>query len=202
MLLVSCKGKITNIKITPTGNYKSYKSFISYRAFPDDDHKEDSAFIYMPFSFKLDNDTGRDLIISHIWNNFSSGSYLPSIIDNKYYDDRHIGIKLNSGNSIAITMFVHLPVAVNVLDKSHSERYLDMFRKRKIDSIVVNKFNPKLQKVIDSLLKKKEIAIYYDENKSRTAGFMASYCVNKKVLAIFKMDSIVNLKDGFKYNCD
>ncbi|KFF03490.1 hypothetical protein [Flavobacterium reichenbachii] len=98
MLIISCKGKITNIKITPTENDKNYKCYmLNYGERPDIDFLQrdcpwikdpaNTVFIYMPICFKLKNGTGRDLRISKLCDNYSINQYHPMIVDNKYYEE-------------------------------------------------------------------------------------------------------------------
>jgi hypothetical protein len=213
MLLVSCKGKITDIKITPTKNYRNYNPYmLNYGSRPDSGiiaidcpwikDAKNTVFMYMPISFKLENNTGRRLRISKLWDNYNIETYLPMIIDNKFYD--YVGGKvfIESGNKANITMFVHLPIPINSLEKSYTDRLFPPDNNRKLDSIVVNKIDPKLQKEIDILLKKKEIYTSYHENKNVRERALAYYCFNKQELSVFKSDSLAKLKISYKHSCD
>ncbi|WP_123947490.1 hypothetical protein [Flavobacterium reichenbachii] len=212
LLLISCKGKITNIKITPTNNNKNYKCYIlkygenprssvSYEC-PWIKDPENTVFIYMPISFKLENNTGRNLRISKLWDNFSSDTYQPMNIRNKFYNEANAKIIVNSGNSEDIILFVHLPVHKNLLDKEYYERLFPTFQNHKQDSIVLNKINPELQKAIDLLLKKKSISAHLYEDNDFYGGALTMYCVNRQKSETFKMDSLSKLKTSFRYNCD
>lgn len=211
MLLVSCKGKITNIKIIATENDKNYKGYLlNYRDRPRVNvtyecpwikDPENTVFIYMPISFKLENNTGNNLRISKLWDNFNSDTYRPIIIDNNYYDYAD-NASVSSRNNADITLFVHLPVHKNLLDKEHYNRYFLEKENGKLDSIVIDLINPKLQKEIDVLLKKKQIFISYNEDKNIKENALAYYCVDKQKLGVFRSDSLAKLKTTFRYNCN
>lgn len=156
----------------------------------------------MPVSFKLENKTGRNLRISQIWDSFNSDTYQPVFIDNKYYNDINDKLVINSGDITSITLFVHMPVSTDLLDKKDFDRYFRESNNRKPDSIVMNNINIQLQKEIDKLLKKKQIYISYHENKNLKENAIAYYCVDKQQLGVFKSDSLAKLKTTFKYNCD
>ncbi|WP_123947488.1 hypothetical protein [Flavobacterium reichenbachii] len=66
----------------------------------------------------------------------------------------------------------------------------------------MKKINPELQRAIDVSLKKKSISAHLYEDNDFYGGVVAIYCVNRQESATFRMDSIANLKDGFKYNCE
>ncbi|WP_395076430.1 hypothetical protein [Flavobacterium sp.] len=163
---------------------------------------ENTVFIYMPISFKLDNNTGRDLRVSQISDNFNSDTYQPTFIDNKYYDYIDGKVSISSGNNADITLFVHLPVHKDLLDKEHYERLFPAIVKHKQDSIVINKINPQLQKEINLLLKKKSISAHLYEDNDFYGGALVMYCVAKQKSETFKMDSLSKQKTTFKYNCD
>ncbi len=212
ILVISCKGKITSIKISHFENEKNYKSYmlkygenpsasVTYEC-PWIKDPENTVFIYMPISFKLDNNTGRDLRVSQISDNFNSDTYQPTFIDNKYYDYIDGKVSISSGNNADITLFVHLPVHKDLLDKEHYERLFPAIVKHKQDSIVINKINPQLQKEINLLLKKKSISAHLYEDNDFYGGALVMYCVAKQKSETFKMDSLSKQKTTFKYNCD
>lgn len=213
MLLLSCKGKITDVKITTVKNDTNYKGYLlKYAERPNLDFlKRDcpwikdpvnTVFFYMPISFKLENNTGRNLRIGVIRDNFNIDPYQPIIIDNKFYQYLGGRVLINSGDNANITMFVHLPVPIKSLEKSYYDRLFPVVNNHKQDSIVINGFNPELQKAITASVKKKDITISYFEDKNVKEEGLGIYCVDKNYLAVFRMDSIAKLKDGFKYNCD
>lgn len=212
-LLVSCKDKITSIKLSNLENNKKYRSYIlKYAERPDSiiianscpwiKDPVNTVFLYMPISFKLENNTGRDLRISKIWDNYSIGQYRPVFIDNKYFEDIEGKASISSGNNADITLFVHLPVHKNLLDKEHYERLFPAVVKHKQDSIVINKINPQLQKEINLLLKKKSISAHLYEDNDFYGGALVMYCVAKQKSETFKMDSLSKQKTSFRYNCE
>ncbi|KFF03485.1 hypothetical protein [Flavobacterium reichenbachii] len=212
MFIISCKGKITNIKITPAENDKNYKSYmqkfgerprasVTYEC-PWIKNPENTVYIYMPITFTLDNNTGLNLRISKIWDNYSINQYRPVFIGDKYYENIEGKVRIPSGNSAIITLFVHLPVSVNLLDKSHYDRLFPTSENHKRDSIVMTEINPQLQKEIDLLLKNKQILISYTDSKNVKERALAYYCVNKNKLAVFRSDSLANLKESYIHRCD
>ncbi|WP_123947489.1 hypothetical protein [Flavobacterium reichenbachii] len=211
VLLISCKGKITDVTIIPVKNVKTYKSFIlKYKSRIDPDivknqfpgiETNNVVYIYMPVSFELKNNTGRDIRIMTMNDNYSFNNYDPILIDNKFYEYIHGKVRIDSGDKINATVFVHLPVPIELLDKEHYDRLFPAYKNHKEDSIVIKNVNIRLQKAIDILFKKLDISISYYKN-NRIDGALAVYCVDKQHLAVFRMDSIANLKDGFKYNCE
>ncbi len=214
-LILSCKHKITNmsnIKIASTAKDETYKSYvkkygldIDSKMLGDDcpwiDNPKENIFINIPISFKIDNNTGSNLQISNIWDNNDIGLFDPIIVNNQYYDFVGTRIRIQSDESAYITMFVHFPVPVNLLDKVDYERYLNAPSSRKRDSIVINKFNPRLQKSIKDSLKKKQISIYYRTNDLKQKA-MAIYCIDKNNFKVFKSDTASITIPDFKYNCD
>ena len=213
MLLLSCKGKITNIKITIVKNDTNYKGyFLKYAELPNSDFlKRDcpwvkdpanTVFVYMPISFKLENNTGRNLRIGVIRDNFNIDPYQPMIIDNKFYQYVDGRVLVNSGDKANITMFVHLPVPIKSLQKSYYDRLFPVVNNHRQDSIVINGFNPELQKAITASVKKKEITISYFEDKNVKEEGLAIYCVDKQKLGVFRSDSLAKLKTTFRYNCE
>ncbi|KFF03486.1 hypothetical protein [Flavobacterium reichenbachii] len=200
-LFISCKGKITNIKITPAENDKNYKCFISNEEIFDY-KKRDTIFIYHPVSFRINNKTGRDLRMLNLRDNFHAGIFSPFIYKEKYYDEANGKIKILSGGIAEFTMFVHLPVPANLIEKNFLNELLKSCHDGRCDSVSLNKISPKLQSVIDSLIIKKSISTHLYEGDNFYGGVLSIYCVNRRESATFRMDSITNLKDGFKYNCD
>ncbi|ELY2018556.1 hypothetical protein SL053_002485 [Flavobacterium psychrophilum] len=202
ILVISCKGKITNIKISAHNNDEKHKCFIFNGEKPDYEEPLDTIYLYKPIAFRLFNNTGRKLSIISLTDNFHSGGFKPHIINNLYYPYLSGSRTLNSKDSIDITMFIHLPIPIKMLNKVYSERLLQSYYNGKYDSIVVEKINDKLHKKIDSLLKKKEIIIHYRESKNSKEKAMAIYCVNQQRLAVFRSDSLAKVNPDFKYNCD
>lgn len=202
LIITSCKSKITNINITASIKDENYKCFIYNGEKPDYQEPLDTIYFYKPVSFKLENNTNCDIKITTLADNFHAGAFKPHIINSIYYQYLTGPKALGSGNSIEITLFVHLPVPISLLDKVNSDRLLKSYYNGRYDSIVISQINPNLQIAIDSLLKKKEIIIHYNENKNLKEKAMAIYCVDKKHLAVFRMDSIAKLKEGLKYNCN
>jgi hypothetical protein len=213
ILIISCKGNITSIKLSNLENKKNYKCYLlKIGERPDSiilannytwiKNPEKTVFIYMPISFKLENETGRDLRISKIWDNYSINQYRPIFIDDIYYEDIEGKAIIYSGKNTAMTLFVHLPVSINLLDKEYYDRLFPAYENHKRDSIVVNKINPQLQKEIDILLKKKQIFISYKDNKNIKERALAYYCVHKQELSVFKSDSLANLKVSYRHSCD
>ncbi|WP_309609035.1 hypothetical protein [Flavobacterium sp.] len=213
ILIISCKGKITSIKLNNlenNGNNKCYMqkigehpdSIILAKNYPWIKDRMNTIFIYMPISFKLENKTGRDLRISKIWDNYSIGQYRPVFINNKYYEDIEGKASISSGNNADITLFVHLPVSINLIDKIYYDRLYPKLENYKRDSIVINNINSQLQKEINVLLKRKQIYISYHESKNIKEKALAYYCVEKQKLGVFRSDSLAKLKTTFRYNCD
>jgi hypothetical protein len=213
ILIISCKGSITNIKIIPTENNKNYKFYmLKYSERPDSDFIQhncswiedpsNTVFVFMPVSFKLQNNTGQNLRIGVIRDNFNLDPYHPMIINDKFYDYEHGRVLINSGDEANITMFLHLPIPIKSLEKSYYDRLFPIVNNHKQDSIVINSFNSELQKAIAITIKKKDITISYSIDKNVKEKGLAIYCVDKKHLAVFRSDSLAKVNPSFKYNCD
>ncbi|WP_310555555.1 hypothetical protein [Flavobacterium sp.] len=200
-MILSCSSKIKDVQIKHIKNVKNYKGFISNEEIFDF-KKRDTIFIYHPISFRIENNTGRNLKISSLKDNFQVGVFYPFIYNNKYFNEVEKPIELSSGDDTDITMFVHLPVPANLLEKKYLDELLISCNDIKCDTVSIKEINPRLQFVIDSLLKKKSISAHLYEDNDFYGGALVMYCVNKQKSETFKMDSLSKQKTSFRYNCD
>ncbi len=214
LITLSCGGKITDVTINKADIDKNYKPYmLNYALAPNAgviehncpnciDNIENTVFIFMPYSFTINNNTGKKLRIATIGDNFSSDTYQPIIVQDKFY--RYVGgnININSGDQLKVTSFIHLPIQKKLLDKDIYERYFPNATNRKLDSIVLTTINPNLQKAIDKLLFKKNISIYYHNSKDVQDYILAIFCLKNQETATFRMDSLARLTEPFIYSCD
>lgn len=200
-VILSCSSKIKNVQIKNIENAKNYKSFISNEEIFDF-KKRDTIFIYHPISFRIENNTGHNLKISSLKDNFQAGVFYPFICNNKYFSEVEKPIQISSGKNLDFTMFVHLPIPVYLLEKKYLDELLISCNDVKCDTVSIERINPKLQTVIDSLLKKKSISAHLYEENDFYGGALVMYCVDKQKSETFKMDSLSKLKTSFRYNCD
>ncbi|ELY2018397.1 hypothetical protein SL053_002318 [Flavobacterium psychrophilum] len=203
MLLLSCKGNITNIKLTPIENDKKW-DFYYINSKENADYKKpvDSVFVCKPISFRLENNTGDDIKINVIIDNFLGGRDAVVIVNNKNYENGLGSIKINSKKTIDITMFTHLPIPVSILDKEYLDRIPITGNKIKRDSIVLTSISPKLQSAVESSFKSKIITIFLVNKNSPEEEAWLSYCAYRQKTFVFDSDSLSKVNPRYKPDCN